>query len=62
MRHSIEPEIDYEYIPDVDQKNLPQFDAVDNIAKKSAVAYALTNRFSARYKRHRDKRNTSSLS
>ena len=49
MKHSIEPEIDYEYIPDVDQKNLPQFDAVDNIARKSAVAYTLTNRFSARY-------------
>lgn len=49
IRHSIEPEADYEYIPDVNQSQLPQFDAVDNIAKKSAVYYAITNRFSARY-------------
>ncbi len=49
IRHSIEPEIDYEYIPYVNQTQLPQFDAVDNIAKKSLVYYAITNRFSARY-------------
>ncbi len=49
IRHSIEPEADYEYIPDVNQSHLPQFDAVDNIPKKSLVYYAITNRFSARY-------------
>ncbi len=49
IRHSIEPEADYEYIPDVNQSQLPQFDAVDNIPKKNAVYYAITNRFSARY-------------
>ena len=49
IRHSIEPEADYEYIPDVNQSHLPQFDAVDNILKKNAVYYAITNRFSARY-------------
>ncbi|MBI5180379.1 MAG: LPS-assembly protein LptD [Nitrospirae bacterium] len=49
IRHSIEPEADYEYIPYVNQSQLPQFDAVDNIPKKNAVYYAITNRFSARY-------------
>lgn len=49
IRHSIEPEIDYEYLFVDDHKNLPQFDAVDAITKRNVVAYAITNRFSARY-------------
>ncbi|MBI5181997.1 MAG: LPS-assembly protein LptD [Nitrospirae bacterium] len=51
IRHSIEPEIDYEYIPNVEQSQLPQFDSIDNISKKNAFTYAITNRFSARYKK-----------
>lgn len=44
LRHSIEPEIIYEYIPDIDQNNLPLFDPVDRIDKKNLLTYSLTNR------------------
>lgn len=48
LRHSIEPELGYSFIPEVDQGDLPQFDALDHIGPESRVSYALTNRFTAR--------------
>lgn len=48
VRHSIEPEAVYTYIPAEDQTHLPQFDAEDNIGPQSKIAYALTNRLIAR--------------
>lgn len=44
IRHSIEPEVIYEYIPEVNQDDLPQFDPVDMIGKKNLVTYSFTNR------------------
>lgn len=48
IRHSIEPEIDYAYIPAVDQSTLPEFDQLDRIGPENRITYALTNRFTAR--------------
>ncbi len=48
VRHSVEPEVVYSYIPPEDQSHLPQFDAEDNIGPQNLIAYALTNRFTAR--------------
>jgi len=48
IRHSIEPEVIYSYVPPENQSHLPQFDAQDDIGPKNQVAYALTNRFIAR--------------
>ena len=48
LRHSIEPEIGYSFIPSVDQSNLPEFDLLDRIGPESRFSYALTNRFTAR--------------
>lgn len=48
VRHSIEPEVLYSYVPSVDQSDLPQFDAVDDIGPQNLLAYALTNRLTAK--------------
>lgn len=48
IKHTIKPQIAYDYIPKVDQANLPQFDAIDRIASQNRVTYSITNFFMAR--------------
>ncbi|OHB29389.1 MAG: hypothetical protein A2X84_01405 [Desulfuromonadaceae bacterium GWC2_58_13] len=48
IRHSIDPEVYYSYLPNVNQDHLPRFDALDRIAPENQVTYSLTNRFTAR--------------
>ncbi len=49
LRHSIEPELVYTYIPEVKQSDLPYFDDLDRIDNANLVAYALTQRLTARF-------------
>jgi LPS-assembly protein len=49
LRHSIEPELVYTYIPKVDQSELPYFDKLDRVDNANLVAYALTQRLTARF-------------
>jgi LPS-assembly protein len=44
--HIIEPTMEYEYIPSVDQNDIPFFDSIDSIPKTSNINYSLTNRLS----------------
>lgn len=48
MKHTIKPQIGYNFIPKVDQTDLPQFDAIDRIAPLNLVTYSITNFFMAR--------------
>lgn len=49
IRHSIKPRVVYQYIPDQDQSDLPDFDTdIDRIAAANTVTYSLTNTFTAR--------------
>ena len=48
LRHSIEPEFTYRYIPEDDQEHLPQFDALDTIASRNSISYGVVNRLVAR--------------
>ncbi len=57
VRHSIEPTISYNYIPHVEQANLPQFDSVDSVPEQNAVSIALINRVTAHYKESKDSPN-----
>ena len=50
IKHTLRPRIIYEYIPDIDQTNLPNFDAIDSnvsaidrIEKQNLITYSLTN-------------------
>ena len=42
--HHIEPAVVYDYVPRVDQANLPHFDDIDQLPRKNSVTYSLTNR------------------
>jgi len=48
IRHSIEPEIAYVYVPDRDQEELVSFDPLSDFDEQNAVVYSVTNRFTAR--------------
>jgi LPS-assembly protein len=48
IRHSIEPEIAYIYIPNRDQEELVSFDPLSDSDEQNTVVYSLTNRFTAR--------------
>ncbi len=41
--HQVRPFVKYDYIPDVDQDNLPRFDEVDFITDKNAITYGMDN-------------------
>jgi len=48
IKHSIRPQVFYQFIPFTSQDDLPEFDAVDRIDKLSVVTYSITNIFSLR--------------
>jgi LPS-assembly protein len=48
IKHTIRPQVIYNFIPPTSQDNLPEFDEVDRIEKTSAVTYSITNIFSLR--------------
>lgn len=48
LKHSITPQVVYEYAPDDDQSDFPQFDALDRIESKNLITYSITNAFTAR--------------
>ena len=48
LKHSLLPEVTYQYIPDQDQSRLPDFDGVDRIEASNLVTYSLTNLFTLR--------------
>ncbi len=49
LRHTLEPELTYRYIPDVEQTGLPYFDSYDRIGQLNQVEYALVQRLTLRY-------------
>ncbi len=48
LRHSIEPEVSYLYVPDVEQEDLPWFDRYDRLERQNRIEYALINRVTAK--------------
>lgn len=43
VKHSIQPRVSYNYIPDVDQDDNPFFDEEDRVQRRSDITYSLTN-------------------
>jgi LPS-assembly protein len=43
--HQFRPYVKYNYIPDVDQDDLPSFDSVDNISEENEITYGIDNYF-----------------
>jgi LPS-assembly protein len=48
LRHSIEPDIKYLFVPDEPQTDLPLFDGLDRIEHANLLSYGITNRFTVR--------------
>jgi lipopolysaccharide assembly outer membrane protein LptD (OstA) len=51
LKHTIEPEVDYLYIPDVNQNDLPTYDFVDKIDRRNLFSYGFTSRLLAKLDR-----------
>ena len=49
VKHSIEPGVDYTYIPDVDQENNPLYDQLDRFRARSLVGYGITQHFYGKF-------------
>jgi LPS-assembly protein len=48
LRHTIEPQVEYLYVPPVDQADLPVFDGIDRINKRSLITYGFASRLLGR--------------
>ena len=48
IKHSIKPQIIYNYTPDKKQTGYPYFDGIDRITANNLVTYSLTNTFTSR--------------
>lgn len=48
LKHAVTPQVVYEFIPEEDQEDLPEFDDNDRIEAKNLVTYSLTNTFTGR--------------
>ena len=46
VKHTIEPRLEYEYVPDFQQDDFPQFDYSDTFNTVHILSYSVTNRFS----------------
>lgn len=51
LRHSLEPEVVYRYIPDEDQQDVPDFDIHDRIEAADSIEFGLVQRLTARVER-----------
>ena len=43
IKHTVRPEARYDYIPKVNQADLPEYDSLDRIEKKNEITYSLSN-------------------
>jgi lipopolysaccharide assembly outer membrane protein LptD (OstA) len=48
LKHTIEPFVYYDYVPNIDQNDLPLFDSLDRINGRSLLTYGVTSRIFVR--------------
>ncbi len=48
LKHTIEPFVNYDYVPTISQGNLPLFDSIDRVNPRSLMIYGVTTRLFAR--------------
>ncbi len=54
IRHSVRPQIVYDYVPVPDQDEYPDFEGIDRLKEKNLVTYSVTNYFTARSIAHHE--------
>jgi len=48
LKHTVEPQLDYLYIPNIDQSDLPIWDGIDRINERSLITYGFATRLLGR--------------
>ena len=48
LKHTIEPELDYLYVPNINQSDLPVWDGIDRINERSLITYGFATRLLGR--------------
>jgi len=51
IKHTLQPQVVYEYIPPIDQDGFPVYDSIDRIPEKNLLTYSLVNIFTSRSKK-----------
>ncbi len=51
IQHEIIPQLEYAFIPNIIQDDLPSFDALDRIAEQNLITWSFTNNFTSRKSR-----------
>jgi LPS-assembly protein len=54
FKHTVEPEIEYLYVPAAKQRDLPLFDEIDRINRRNQVTYSIKSRFLLRPNQQRN--------
>lgn len=49
LKHTVEPQVKYLFVPSINQLDNPQFDSNDKLARRNLVTYGLTQRLFGRY-------------
>ncbi|MFP4531776.1 MAG: LPS-assembly protein LptD [Desulfobacterales bacterium] len=49
IKHTVIPELAYEYVPDTDQSEYPDFDSIDRIEAANQISFSLTHLLTAKY-------------
>ena len=52
IKHTVRPQIIYDYIPEKDQSELPSLDGIDRIARQNLITYSLTNTLTSKSKKN----------
>ena len=55
IKHLIKPQVSYDYIPELNQDDLPNFDVLDRIEAKNEFTYSITNYLVSRKPHQKDK-------
>lgn len=58
IKHTLQPELEWNYIPDQDQDDLPDFDTLDRIDPRNELTYSLQSVFSRRKVTRRSEKGT----
>ncbi|MEH0019042.1 MAG: LPS assembly protein LptD [Desulfobacter sp.] len=48
IKHEIVPKLEYSFLPDEDQNDLPSFDTLDDIEEENLLTWSITNTFTSR--------------
>ena len=61
IKHSIKPQVIWDYIPEKDQDEYPSYDELDRIGRQNLITYSITNTLTSKSKENREKKDAYSI-